>query len=147
MTGPEIPQEGWLIHKAGRGWYRPNAQGYTSDPSQAGRFSHKDAMEYSHPNGPNGPRDGITIKHECEVQKYIRRDRDALAALPEVQALIRQAVEAERERIITGLRDEADVIPCREDAMVTEGCADLIEADFSYDEAERIAAIRKRGEG
>lgn len=28
--------------------------------------------------------------------EYIRRDRDALAALPEVQALIRQAVEAER---------------------------------------------------
>lgn len=72
---------------------------------------------------------------------------EALAALPEVQALIRQAVEAERERIITGLRDEADVIPCSEDAMVTKGCADLIEADFSYDEAERIAAIRKRGEG
>lgn len=79
--------------------------------------------------------------------EYIRSDPAVLAALPEVQALIRQAVEAERKRIIAGLRDEADVIPCSEDAMVTEGCADLIEADFSHDDAERIAAIRKRGEG
>ncbi|WP_145693613.1 hypothetical protein [Gemmobacter caeni] len=28
--------------------------------------------------------------------EYVRRDRDAIAALPEVQALIRQAVEADR---------------------------------------------------
>lgn len=73
--------------------------------------------------------------------------REALAALPEVQAIVRQAVEAERGRIISALRYEADVIPCSEDAMVTEGCADLIEANFCYDEAERIATIRKRGEG
>ncbi|MEH7827627.1 hypothetical protein [Gemmobacter denitrificans] len=97
MSGPEFPQEGWLIHKAGRGWYRPDAHGYTSDPLQAGRFSYNDAMEYSHPNGPTGPRDGITIKHECEVQKYVRLDPAALAALPEVQAMIAEAVAKERE--------------------------------------------------
>lgn len=76
-----------------------------------------------------------------------QKARSVLAALPEVQDIVRQAVEAERGRIISALRCEADVIPCSEDAMVTEGCADLIEANFCYDEAERIAAIRKRGEG
>ena len=58
---------GWLIHKAGRGWYRPNAQGYTSSTAEAGRYSHEDALSYSHPNGWDGPRDGITIKHESEI--------------------------------------------------------------------------------
>ncbi|WP_423212280.1 hypothetical protein [Paracoccus yeei] len=64
---PEVPQHGWLIHKVGRGWYRPNAQGYTSSVAEAGRYSHKDALSYSHPNGWDGPRDEITIKHEGEV--------------------------------------------------------------------------------
>jgi hypothetical protein len=57
---------GWLIHKNGRGWYRPDAMGYTNDPSEAGRFTREDAEKYSHPNGPSGPRDGITIKHASE---------------------------------------------------------------------------------
>lgn len=58
---------GWLIHKAGRGWYRPNAKGYTGCIAEAGRYSHEDALAYSHPNGWDGPRDNITIKHESEV--------------------------------------------------------------------------------
>ena len=58
---------GWLIHKAGRGWYRPNAKGYTGCIAEAGRYSHEDALAYSHPNGLDGPRDNITIKHESEA--------------------------------------------------------------------------------
>lgn len=58
---------GWLIYKAGRGWYRPNAQGYTNNTADAGRYSHADALSYSHPNGWEGSRDGITIKHESEI--------------------------------------------------------------------------------
>ena len=58
---------GWLIHKAGRGWYRPNAKGYTGCIAEAGRYSHEDALDYSHPNGWDGPRDNITIKHESEA--------------------------------------------------------------------------------
>lgn len=61
-------EEGWLIYKAGRGWYRPNAQGYTNDPAEAGRYSLGEALSYSHPNGWDGPRDGITIKHESKVE-------------------------------------------------------------------------------
>ncbi|WP_411838607.1 hypothetical protein [Paracoccus sp. ME4] len=63
----EARQTGWLIHKEGRGWYRPNAQGYTSRPEEAGRYSYKDALSYSHPNGWSGPRDGITIRHESDI--------------------------------------------------------------------------------
>jgi hypothetical protein len=62
-----LPDEGWLIYKGGRGWYRPNAQGYTSNPAEAGRYSREDALSYSHPNGLDGPRDGLSIRHESEV--------------------------------------------------------------------------------
>jgi hypothetical protein len=57
----------WLLFKNGRGWYRPGAKGYTNEPAQAGRFTWDEAWKHSHPNGPDGPRDGITIKRESEV--------------------------------------------------------------------------------
>ena len=47
----------------------------------------------------------------------------------------------ERERIARALDDEANVIPCQEDAMVTRTCARLVRANFSCDEAERLAEI------
>jgi hypothetical protein len=59
----------YLIHKSGRGWYRPEAKGYTLNADEAGRFTHSDAIAYSHPNGPDGPRDGLTFQHESEIQK------------------------------------------------------------------------------
>lgn len=42
-------------------YYRPDAHGYTLNVWEAGSFTHSDAMAYSHPNGPNGPTDGITM--------------------------------------------------------------------------------------
>ena len=60
----DVPEDGWLIFKKGRGWYRPNAMGYTADPAKAGRYSRGDAIKHSYPNGRDGPRDGITIHHE-----------------------------------------------------------------------------------
>ena len=63
--GPEV----WLIYKNGRGWYRPNAQGYTNAVAEAGRYTYADAMKHSHPNGPEGPRDGMKIKHIENVLK------------------------------------------------------------------------------
>lgn len=51
----------YLICKYGK-YYRPNAQGYTSSRADAGRYSLADAIRHSHPNGPNGPRDGITYE-------------------------------------------------------------------------------------
>lgn len=75
--------DGWLIYKAGRGWYRPNAQGYASLPSEAGRYTLSEAIAHSHPNGPDGPRDGITIKHESALISNGRRKRrrDRIAEL------------------------------------------------------------------
>lgn len=43
-------------------YYRPDAQGYTANKSEAGLYSLEEAISYSHPNGPNGPRDGITYE-------------------------------------------------------------------------------------
>jgi len=51
----------YLICKYGM-YYRPNAQGYTSSRAEAGRYSLADAIRHSHPNGPDGPRDGITYE-------------------------------------------------------------------------------------
>jgi hypothetical protein len=59
--------EGYLIFKQGGGYYRAGCHGYTLDAAEAGRFSLDKAVSYSHPNGPDGPRDGITYKHESEI--------------------------------------------------------------------------------
>ena len=109
MTGPELKPNGWMIHKAGRGWYRPDAHGYTSDPLQAGRFSHSDAMERSHPNGSTGPRDGITIKHESEVPGAVASPPVDYAALPEVQALIAGVLELAASMIEDNVRHAKDL--------------------------------------
>jgi hypothetical protein len=59
-------EDGWLIWKDGRGWYRPNAQGYTNSHTEAGRYSWDDAWARSHPNGEYGPRDGMSMHHESD---------------------------------------------------------------------------------
>lgn len=51
----------YLIRKGGA-YYRPKAQGYTNHIEAAGRFTLEEAISYSHPNGPDGPRDGITYE-------------------------------------------------------------------------------------
>lgn len=79
---------GWLIHKAGRGWYRPNAKGYTGCLAEAGRYSHEDALDYSHPNGWDGPRDNITIKHESEVARPPRPSASVVDALTKAKTIL-----------------------------------------------------------
>ncbi|WP_291728767.1 hypothetical protein [Leisingera sp. F5] len=117
-------ETGYLIHKDGRGWYCPGAQGYTLHADEAGRFTHSDAFAYSHPNGPNGPRDGITFKHESEVQsgadceKDIRihaltTERDTLRSAQEElsQALSEAAAEIETLKAqLRGANSAADTI-------------------------------------
>ena len=51
----------YLICKGGA-YYRPNAQGYTRNRAEAGRYTLEEAISHSHPNGPDGPRDGITYE-------------------------------------------------------------------------------------
>lgn len=72
--------QGWLIYKDGRGWYRPDAQGYTNDTMEAGRYSHEDALSYAHPNGWDGPRDEITIRHESDIVERIDKAVASLAS-------------------------------------------------------------------
>ena len=79
----------WLICKAGRGWYRPNAQGYTPFVREAGRYTLDEATRHAHPNGPDGPRDGITIHHISTLSEPVAPDPS-----PEVLAL-----RAERDRL------------------------------------------------
>lgn len=49
-----------------------------------------------------------------------------------------QSVAAERERIATGLMDEADNLPCQKDGEIYRSAAWLVRGDFSYGEAERL---------
>ncbi|WP_422057744.1 hypothetical protein [Sphingomonas sp.] len=49
----------YVIRKGGY-YYRPNAQGYTPSVHEAGRYTLADAISLTHPNGPDGPRDGLS---------------------------------------------------------------------------------------
>lgn len=66
LTKPSDVDGPYLIRKQGY-WYRPNARGYTDSAIQAGRYSLADAECYTHPNGKDGPRDGMHYVHEDDV--------------------------------------------------------------------------------
>lgn len=68
-AGKAMPHEGaiYLICKGGA-YYRPNAQGYTRDVAEAGRYTLEEAVSHSHPNGPDGPCDGITYMLAASLQ-------------------------------------------------------------------------------
>lgn len=53
------PEQMYLICKYG-GYYRPNCRGYTSSIDEAGRYTLAEAEKETHPNGADGPRDGMT---------------------------------------------------------------------------------------
>ncbi len=86
------------IHKAGRGWYRPNANGYTMDRAQAGLYTLNDALRHTHPNGPKGPRDGLTYVKALEPATIT----DPIAAA-RAEGFAR-GIEAERARAVAWLR-------------------------------------------
>jgi len=58
--------DAWYVKKGGY-YYRPKAQGYTPHIWEAGRFTYEEAYSHSHPNGPDGPRDGITMGKTSNV--------------------------------------------------------------------------------
>jgi len=66
----------YLIRKRGA-FYRPNAEGYTNNKAEAGRYTLAQAIWHSHPNGPNGPRDGID---------YVLADEPAAPCLASVSS-------------------------------------------------------------
>lgn len=59
MTVDTNAPDQYLICKHG-GYYRPNAQGYTNNVADAGRYTLAEAIRHTHPNGTDGPRDGMT---------------------------------------------------------------------------------------
>ena len=82
------------------------------------------------------PRSGFDAMQDALYDAYISGD---LITRAEADAM----VAAERERIIAALREEASVCPCDEDQVVIADCADLIEADFSYDDCEKLKVARE----
>ena len=78
-------------------------------------------------------RDNIAMARELLAHR--RTSQSA----PAPSDALREAVEAERERIAVALEAEADLLPCAEDAAVTRSNAALIRADFSYEDADRPA--------
>ena len=54
----DTQKDRYLIRKRGA-FYRPNAEGYTMNRAEAGRYTLAQAIWHSHPTGPDGPRDGI----------------------------------------------------------------------------------------
>ena len=112
----------YVIHKSGRGYYRPEAKGYTFLASDAGFFTLEDAVVYTHPNGIDGPRDGLTYKlaevasGDCGDEARIHdlgRERDALLAAQEVMTTDHHRALAEIEslrRQIAGMNRSMDII-------------------------------------
>jgi hypothetical protein len=105
-----IVSERWLIHKSGRGWYRPNAAGYTNNPAEAGRYTHAKAVEHSHPNGLSGSRDGMTIWHENEVHGAMPATSatDIAAELAEFARRFAEMSDVEADFIEPGMCGYAD---------------------------------------
>ena len=65
--------------------------------------------------------------------------RAALDEIDRLTAALAEATIRERDRIAISLEQEAEMTPCAEDASVVRGCARLIRADFSYDDADADA--------
>lgn len=79
----------YLICKGGA-YYRPDAQGYTRNKAEAGRYTLEQAISYSHPNGPYGPRDGITYELDTAPPSPGFGGGD----LREADSILRELVEA-----------------------------------------------------
>ena len=83
----DLVKKEFLIFKAGRGWYRAESQGYTSFKFDAGRYAEDEARAITHPNGIDGPRDGMFYKHESQVSDY------PTTRIEELQAALADAIE------------------------------------------------------
>jgi len=136
-TSPEAVERVYLIRKHGA-WYRKDSAGYTGSAIQAGRYTLAEAESITHPNGKDGPRDGMIYVHEdavrCDDLAAYRALRAALtaaeaksrgSALTEFSAL-GQAAEAYEAQ----LRAEAENARLRE--FLADFAAAKIEA-LRYD--------------
>ncbi len=89
----------YLVRKR-RGYYRPNSCGYTESPIVAGRYTLAQAIDETHPNGPDGPRDGMDYVHEVDLtdEAWLAHIAAISALVAERDAAIARAEQAEAER-------------------------------------------------
>jgi hypothetical protein len=133
---PAADQEAaYLIRKNGM-YYRPNAQGYTISKAEAGRYTLEEAVLHSHPNGPDGPRDGITYEPAAThpapaldgVRERIARiidpnaweSREWFAAVlrgehipaddPEKRAMLERSAARRKDTVVAPSLEKADTI-------------------------------------
>jgi len=105
LSAAATPMDGYLIRK-GAYWYRPNAEGYTTNPAEAGRYSLVEADLYTHPNGKNGQRVGLSFVHEADVPGAVPRAADEAEAL---RARVAELSASVSEMIAAMHRYEMDV--------------------------------------
>lgn len=97
------PKHGYLIYKSGRGYYCEGAKGYAFDQKDAGRFSLVDAIAYTHPNGPDGPRDGLDYWHESLLQDFNAKDEVCISELTRERDNLRAANETLSQELAAAL--------------------------------------------
>lgn len=97
---------------------------------------------------PSGAIKWEVVEHENHARKIAAMKIAAVLPVTGSEDVnhIAKAIFAERQRIIARLKEEANLTPCAEDAMVTRSNARLIEADFSYEAAERLLEIEEARE-
>ncbi len=86
-------EERFLIRKNGY-WYGPDSRGYTTSAIQAGRYTMDQAYEITHPNGPDGPRDGMSYIAEHLVDDGDLKAYRALLARVDEQRGYQQGLDA-----------------------------------------------------
>jgi hypothetical protein len=137
----------YLIRKGGA-FYRPNCQGYTISVIQAGRYTLEEAERETHPNGLDGPRDGMSYLHEDDAisddwdsYRALAAERDALrAALEKMRAVLEQ-IESHR-RLCVQYDEENGHVPRtfdEEDLRIME-----IAARAALNEIERAITDKPR---
>ena len=132
----------YLIRKGGY-YYRPNSQGYTVSKDEAGRYTLKEAINITHPNGPDGPRDGMSYELSAAKEGYdssecaTHGESDNLMGMCCMNTKTAQAAELEALRgDVAPVRHwyESDEHPPRPDAEVLK---DIV-ADLQSDRAENL---------
>ena len=109
----------YLIRKGGY-YYRSDAAGYTLSKAEAGRYTLADAVAYSHPNGPDGPRDGITYELDdstAQPDAAVERVADAIeAASVGYSITLTKLVDGEAEYTATVDGQPPKIFPGHEEA-------------------------------
>lgn len=103
MTAPETPLGARYLIRKGGYFYRPNAQGYTVSKAEAGRYTLEEAINLTHPNGPDGPRDELSYMLD-DITPTQDSGGSGEARLREALAFYRDAWEqdVDAERTATG---------------------------------------------